>query len=451
MDNTSEKKRVIPQAVYLEEKLLSAIMLDNEVMNDITDILKADHLYKKKHRIIYRAFLDMWENNNPIDPNTLLKWLDKKNLEVPITTDEVIDLSSAVSTSANVEFYARIIYEKYVLRYIISTSNELANNCLEPDVNTWHALEKAEVRLMELSQQTNKSKIICVGDEIESYLQEINERRSNKDNQEYIPTYIGALDEVITGLFKGNLIIIGARPKSGKTALAVTIGNNITQNLNLPVGMISAEMRTKEIMDRLISAEAGVTGNIIRYGTIRDSEYEMITDSIKYLKTKFYIDDSPDINIMELRAKARKMKKEYDIQLLIVDYLQLIKGFEKRERRDIEVGDVSKGLKSLAKELDIPVVACCQLNRAITSTGKPRKPILSDLRESGNIEQDADTIIFIHKPAIEDDHHYELHVAAQRNGPTGEIDIKFSKEFTKFESYNTLSVAANSDSEDEPF
>jgi replicative DNA helicase len=438
--------RIPPNAIDLESKILGSILIDNVVMNDVVQLLEPKHFYRPAHGIVFQAMINLDGKKEPVDPHTLkeeLKRLGK--LEEIGGIEYIIDLTTSVSTSANVEFYTRIIFEKYILRNLINISSKIVDKCFDPTSNTFSILDDAEQKILDVSESLSKKKVLSVKDELEHLIQKIGAQRENKNAVIGVPTGFVDLDEYTAGFQKSELIVIAGRPSHGKTALSINIARNAAVDHGKSVAIFSLEMSFRELLLRLLAGEARVDGKKLKTGKSRVEEWNRVLQTYHNLKTNLYIDDTSELSILEIRAKARRMKLEYNIDMVIVDYLQLVRGPENSERRDLEVAYVSRGLKALAKELDIPVVACAQLNRSIEQRGKEKRPQLADLRESGAIEQDADVVIFVHRPimgmkANHDDPDYEelkrkaeIIIGKQRNGPVGDFDLVFLNEYARFE------------------
>lgn len=386
--------------------------------------------------------------SEPIDANTIKEELERLNkLNEVGGIEYIIDLTAAISTSANAEHYARIVFEKYVLRNLISISSKIVTQCLDPAVQTFNILDTAEKNILDISESLSKKRIVSINDEIENLYTELGSLRGkDKKGVTGVPTGYIRLDELTSGFQQSELIIVAGRPSHGKTALAVNIARNAAVDGHKNILFFSLEMTVRELMIRLLASEARVDATRLKIGKTTNEEWNRIATNMTKLKTNLFIDDTSDLTILELRAKARRLKFEKGIDMIVVDYLQLLKGQDTRyERRDLEVAYVSRSLKALAKDLEIPVVACAQLNRGIEQRGKEKKPQLSDLRESGSIEQDADVVIFVHRPFLTEksdptDPGYEelkrkseIVIGKQRNGPVGHFDLMFLSEFTKFE------------------
>jgi replicative DNA helicase len=441
-----EGGRIPPNALELEAKILGSILIDNLVMNDVIQLLEPKHFYRPSHGIVYQAMINLDGKKEPIDPNTLkeeLKRLGK--LEETGGIEYIIELTTSISTSANVEFYTRIVFEKFILRNLINISSRIADKCFDPTSNTFSILDDAEQKILDVSESLSKKKVLSVKDELEHLIKSIGDQRENKNAIIGVPTGFTELDEYTAGLQKSELIVIAGRPSHGKTALSMNIARNAAVDHGKSVAIFSLEMSFRELLLRLLAGEARVDGKKLKTGKSRVEEWNRVLQTYHNLKTNLYIDDTSELTILEIRAKARRMKMDYGIDMVVIDYLQLVRGPENSERRDLEVAYVSRGLKALAKELDIPVVACAQLNRSIEQRGKEKRPQLADLRESGAIEQDADVVIFVHRPimgmkANQDDPDYEelkrkaeIIIGKQRNGPVGDFDLVFLNEYAKFE------------------
>jgi replicative DNA helicase len=440
-----ESARIPPNAVDLESQILGAILIDNQVMNELNQFLDYTHFYRPAHGIIFQAIINLDSKREPIDPNTLkeeLKRLDKLTEVGGI--EYIIDLTTSVSTSANAGHYAKIIHEKYILRNLINISSKIVSKCFDPTTNTFGALDDAEQKILEISESLSKKKVLSVKDEIEDVIKELGERRdSDKRGITGIPSGFFMLDDLTAGFQKSELIIIAGRPSHGKTAFAINVARNAVVENGKSVAIFSLEMAFRELILRLLASEASVDGKLLKTGKSPAQDWERVLTNYHKLKGNLFIDDSSELSVLELRAKARRLKREHGIDMVIIDYLQLVRGQENAERRDLEVAYVSRSLKALAKELDIPVVACAQLNRGIEQRGREKRPQLADLRESGAIEQDADVVIFLHRPVVgmskeeqkKDPDKIKLAevvIGKQRNGPTGDFKLVFVDTYAKF-------------------
>ncbi len=435
-----------PHASDLEVMILGAMLIDNEVINDVTQLLELDNFYISKHRTIFQAILQLDAEKKPIDPTTLKEELKRMDKLTEIGGVEyIMELTTSASTSANVKYYSRIIFEKAILRNLISVSSKIVENCLDPTSNTFKTLDDAEQKILDISQRLSKKKVISISEEIGNLVADLGNRRGNKAHVVGVPTGYNDLDEYTSGFQKSEFIVIAGRPSSGKTAFSMNIARNAAIDHNKSVAIFSLEMSFRELAMRLLSSEARVNSKKLKTGKTSSTEWQRVMNCFHKLKTNIYIDDTSELSILEIRAKSRKLKEEHDIDMVVVDYLQLIRGREDAERRDLEVAEVSRSLKALAKELDIPVVACAQLNRSVEQRGKEKRPQLADLRESGAIEQDADVVIFVHRPImgmkmnkedpefLEMKHKAEIIIGKQRNGPVGDLELVFIDEFATFE------------------
>lgn len=438
--------RTPPNAIDLESKILGSVLIDNQVMNEVLNLLEPKHFYRPVHGIIFQAMVNLDGKKEPIDPNTLkeeLKRLGK--LEESGGIEYIIELTSSVSTSANVEFYTRIVFEKFILRNLIHISSKIVDKCFDPTSNTFSTLDEAEQKILDVSESLSKKRVLSVKNELDHLVQTLGNQRNSKNAVIGVPTGFTELDEYTAGFQKSEFIVIAGRPSHGKTALSMNIARNAAVDHGKSVAIFSLEMSFRELLLRMLAGEAKVDGKKLKTGKSSTDEWKRVLHNYHKLKTNLYIDDTSELSILEIRAKTRRMQKDYGLDMVVVDYLQLIRGPADSERRDLEVAYVSRGLKALAKELDIPVVACAQLNRSIEQRGKEKRPQLADLRESGAIEQDADVVIFVHRPIMstkpnQDDPAYEelkrkaeIVIGKQRNGPVGDFELVFLNEYAKFE------------------
>ena len=443
-----EKGKIPPQAIDLEEVVLGAMMIDKKGVDEVIDILNSEAFYKESHQYIFEAILSLFENSEPIDLLTVSSQLKKDNrLELAGGDFYLISLTQKVSSSAHIEFHARIILQKYIQRSLIKISNEIIEESYDETKDVFDLLDKAEAKLYDVTQgnikkssETAQSLVIQAKKKIEAI--------SNKDGLSGIPSGFDKIDKLTSGWQESDLIIIAARPGMGKTALTLSMARNIAVNQNIPVGFFSLEMSSVQLITRLISSETGLSSEKLRTGRLEKHEWEQLNVKVKSLeKAPLFIDDSPSLSVFDLRAKARRLSSQHGIKLLIVDYLQLmtIGGNNKGGNREQEISTISRNLKALAKELSIPVIALSQLSRAVETRGGTKRPMLSDLRESGAIEQDADIVSFIYRPEYynidewDDNEHTpaqgqaELIVAKHRNGGLDNIRLKFTSHLGKFE------------------
>ena len=433
-----------PAAPEIEASVLGAMMIEKEAVPKALELLKPESFYLTSHRLIYEAMLSLFESSEPIDTVTLYEELKKRE-----QIDEVggavylSQLSQNISSAANIEYHAKIILEKQILRGLITSSHEIAKAAYEGTNDAFDILDQAERKIFEITEshltQSYQGMDRAVRDALE-YIEAIHSQSQQKFS---VPTGFYELDEILGGFQKSDLVIIAARPSMGKTALALTIARNAAVDHDIPVGIFSLEMSTMQLIIRLLCAEGKLNAHLVRTGKLPHSEgVKLSKNAHKLIEAPIYVDDSPAQTVLEIRAKARRLKVEKNVGMIIIDYLQLMQGHAKAESREREISHISRSLKSLAKELNIPVIALSQLNRAVESR-TDKRPQLSDLRESGSIEQDADVVIFLNRPeyyGMEKDANgeslegvAEVIVGKQRNGPTGTVKLAFVKEYARFE------------------
>ncbi|WP_431137438.1 replicative DNA helicase [Psychroserpens mesophilus] len=466
-----EKGKIPPQAIDLEEVVLGAMMIDKKGVDEVIDILSAEAFYKEAHKIIFEAIFKLFENSEPIDLLTVSSQL-KKDAKLDLIGGDfyLISLTQRVSSSAHIEFHARIILQKYIQRSLIKISNEIIEEAYDETKDVFDLLDNAEAKLYEVTQgnvkkstETAQSLVIQAKKKIEEI--------SNKEGMSGIPTGFTKLDKLTSGWQPSDLIIIAARPGMGKTALTLTMARNIAVDSNIPVAFFSLEMSSVQLITRLISSETNLSSEKLRTGKLEKHEWEQLNVKVKTLeKAPLFIDDTPSLSIFDLRAKARRLASQYGIKMIMIDYLQLMTagGSQKGGNREQEISTISRNLKALAKELSIPVIALSQLSRAVETRGGSKRPLLSDLRESGAIEQDADIVSFIYRPEYykidewDDDDRSptegqgEFIVAKHRNGGLENIRLKFIGHLGKFDNlddfdtpfgefHSKMNAAANDD------
>ena len=431
-----------PQSIDAEESILSAILIDNDTLLEVLDVLAPKDFYRSAHQKIYYAITELFTKNEPVDLVTLANILKEKGqLEEIGGATYLARLVDVVPLAVNAQHYAKIVHDKACLRRLIEKANEIAKRCFDDQGNVDDVIDFAESSIFEISENKIKPAFYPLGKIIESSIDMLEELQGNKALVTGVATGYPLLDNKTAGLQKSDLIILAARPSMGKTALALNISRNTAVDFGIPVAIFSLEMSKEQLSMRMLCSEASVDSSRIRSGFIGKDNWVDITDAAGILsEAPIYIDDSPDLSALEIRAKARRLKMDKDIGLVIVDYLQLMKGRHSAERRELEISEISRSLKALAKELDIPVLALSQLNRKLEDRSDKR-PMLSDLRESGALEQDADVVVFIYR-----DEEYnkdinnpnsgkaEIIIAKQRNGPTGTVPLAFLKAYTRFES-----------------
>ncbi len=427
--------------------VLGAMMLEKEAAGRAMQILKPDHFYRDTHKIIYQAMISLADRNQPIDIITLNDELRKLGKHSDIGGSHYLsELNRRVPTAANIEHHARIVFERALKRILITAAQETIQNCYSESTDAFEELDHSEQKIFEISEGTSRGSYSAMKQlamKALTHLEVVHQRYKEGGGAVGVPTGIVKLDLQTGGFQKSDLIIIAARPSMGKTGLGLSIVRNAAIDYKKAVAFFSLEMSAQQLVLRLISAEAKVDAHRLRTGDIKDGDWQRIASTMHHLtEAPIYIDDSPALGIMELRARCRLMKREHNIEMVVIDYLQLMHA-AKAESREREISMISRGLKQLAKELDIPVVALAQLNRSVESRSDKR-PMLSDLRESGSIEQDADVVMFVHRPeyygiTVDTEDNMptagiaELIIGKQRNGPTGTVKTAFVKEYARFE------------------
>lgn len=440
-----------PQAVEVEAAVLGAMLLEKEAVPRVIEILKAEHFYDPKHRAIYEAMISLFDSNEPIDTVSLYQELQKASkLELSGGAQYISTLAQDVTSAANVEYHAKIVFEKWVLRYLINISMEIASEAYKGTEDVFDLLDSAETKIFQITENSLKESYKSMDKAVREAIEHIEAVHSQSIGNFSVPTGYFSLDDMLGGFQKTDLIIIAARPSMGKTAFALSVARNAAVDHKVPIAFFSLEMSTIQIATRLICAEAKINAHNVRTGKFKAEEGSRISrTAYKLSHAPIYIDDTPAQSVLEIRAKARRLKSEKKIGLIVIDYLQLMSPGLRLDSREREISQISRSLKALAKELDLPVIALSQLNRAVEGR-VDKRPILSDLRESGAIEQDADVVMFLNRPEmylhttdssghkIDDkgnsvDGVAEVIVAKQRNGPTGIVDLRFIKDFARFE------------------
>lgn len=431
--------RMPPQAIEEEMAVLGSMLIDKEAVNKSIELLDKSAFYKGAHQKIFEAALTLYERNVEVDYLTITDQLDKMGvLDEVGGAYYVTELANIVPSAASVEYYAKIVLEKSLLRKLIEVSNEITAEAYEGREDATELIDNAERKIFALSEKKLKKGFV----EIEPILREtfniIDNYHKRKGSVTGVPTGFKELDEMTSGFQNSDLIIIAGRPSMGKTAFCLNIARNAAVEHEIPVGVFSLEMSNTQLAMRMLCSEARVDAHKVRTGKLPNRDWPRLSTSVgKLADAKIFIDDTAALSVLEIRAKARRLKAEHGVGMVIVDYLQLAKGPGSAESRQIEISAISQSLKALAKELEIPVVALSQLSRAVEFRGGDRRPILSDLRESGAIEQDADVVMFIYRPEVygpvEEEGIAEIIIAKQRNGPTGTVKLKFHKNFVRFD------------------
>jgi replicative DNA helicase len=434
-----------PQALELEEAVLGAIMLEKDAIIEVIDILKAESFYKEEHQKIYQAILNLFASDRAIDLLTVTDQLRKQHQVDEIGGPAYItQLTSRVASAAHIEFHARIVQQKYIQRELIRVSTEIQNRAFDDSVDVNDLLDFSEGELFNVAQGNIKKEAAPMNVLLKEAIAQIQEAGKNVNSLSGVPSGFTKLDRITSGWQRSDLVIIAARPSMGKTAFVLSMARNMAVDHGKAVAMFSLEMASVQLVNRLIVSETEIASDKIKNGSLSEEEWERLDYRIKKLEdAKFFIDDTPAISVFELRAKCRRLKRQHDIDLIIIDYLQLMTGTpETRGNREQEVSTISRALKGIAKELNVPVLALSQLNRSVEMRTGSKRPQLSDLRESGAIEQDADMVVFIHRPekyGIMHDEEgnslkglAEIIVAKHRNGALDDVNLKFIGEFTKF-------------------
>jgi replicative DNA helicase len=437
-------QKVPPQNIEAEQSILSAILIDNNTLPEVLETLSEKNFYRQAHQKIFGAMLDLFDRNEPADLITVTNILKEHGqLESIGGATYLAELVDTIPVAANATHYARIILEKATLRRLIESSASITTRCFEDRGDMEDILDFAEQSIFDISQDKVRPAFHALADILPDTYKAVEQAYENKVLVTGIPTGYRELDLLTSGFQPGDLVVIAGRPSMGKTALALNIAQNASAATGTPSAIFSLEMSKEQLSLRMLSAEARVDSAKMRGGFLQESDLAHINRAAGALyDLPIFIDDSPAISALEIRAKARRMKMEKGLGLIMVDYLQLMRGRASAERRDLEISEISRSLKALAKELSIPVVALSQLNRKVEERSN-RRPVLSDLRESGAIEQDADVIAFIYRDEVynQDPDNpnrgvAEINVAKQRNGPIGTVRLTFLQHCTRFEDFS---------------
>ncbi len=438
-DSEVQKDRVPPQSIEAEQSVLGAILLDNDALFTAVEMLVADDFYRDSHKKIYQAMTDLQRKPEPVDIITLTEFMKVRGeLESIGGLQYLSSLASIVATSANVRYHARIIKEKALVRGLLTSVTDIAKNVYESEQDADELIDFAEKTIFTLHDRKVKTAFYPMQDLIKDTFVTIERLYDRKESITGVPSGFKDIDDLTTGFQKGDLIIIGGRPGMGKTAFCLNIAQHVGIGMNEPVAIFSLEMAKEQLVMRMLCSEAKVDSNKVRKGFINKREdWNKLTNAAgKLAESKIFIDDSSGLSVLEMRAKARRLKQQHGLSLIIIDYLQLMKGTGKFERREQEIADISRSLKALAKELEVPVIALSQLNRGVeTRTGANKNPTLADLRESGAIEQDADVIMFLYREAKDEKEgrgSIVVDIAKQRNGPTDKVNLTFLAYCTRF-------------------
>ncbi|HXK30049.1 MAG TPA: replicative DNA helicase [Candidatus Binatia bacterium] len=436
-------RKVPPQNLEAESSVLGGILLENEAVNQVLELLRPEDFYRESHRKVFRAIVELSDRSEPVDLITLSDFLKNRGeLEAVGGTAYLASLADFVPTAANITHYARIVREKSILRSLISTATEIATRGYEEQGNVEEFLDSAEKVIFDISEKKIKASFVAVGDMIKDTLKTVEKLYERKEMVTGVPTGYNDLDKLTAGLQPAELIIVAGRPGMGKTAFALNIAANAAFT-GAGVAVFSLEMAKEQLVLRMLCSEARVDSSKVRSGYLGERDFPQLAKAAGRLhEAPIYIDDTPAISVLELRAKARRLVRDRSkkIGLIIVDYLQLMRGMGTASNREQEISEISRSLKALAKELSVPVIALSQLNRRVEDRSD-RRPMMSDLRESGAIEQDSDVIIFIYRDEVYNKSDEskkglaEIIVAKQRNGPIDTVTLTFLNEYTRFENY----------------
>ncbi len=436
-----------PQALDLEEAVLGALMLEKNALTAVIEFLRPEHFYSEAHKLIYEAIVDLFKNSEPVDMRTVVNQLRKNGkLELVEGAYKIAELTSKVSSAANIEYHARIVIEMAIKRNLIEIASQIHHDAYEDTTDVFELLDKTEQGIFQISDSNLRKNYDTMKSLMFQAIQELQEKKNHKDGLTGIPSGFSKLDRVTSGWQRSDLCIIAARPGMGKTAFIVSALRNAAVDFNYPVAIFSLEMSSLQLVNRLISAEAELESDKIKKGNLAEFEWQQLVHKTTRLSSApIFIDDTPALSILELRAKCRRLKAEHNIQMVVIDYLQLMKG-EAGGNREQEIASISRALKGVAKELNIPVIALSQLSRGVETRGGDKRPQLSDLRESGSIEQDADIVMFLYRPeyykiTVDEDGMptqgmAEVIIAKHRNGSLENVKLKFIGKYTKFADFD---------------
>lgn len=440
--------KVPPQAIDLEEAVLGAMMLEKDPLTEVIEILQPEVFYKEAHQLIFETIQTLFANTEPVDILTVTEALRKNgNLEVVGGPYYITTLTNRVASAANIEYHAHILIQKFIQRELIKISSEIIRDAYEDTTDVFDLLDKAETKLFTVSEKSLRRSYRTMQALVKEAVQEIAAGIRHEGKLKGVGSGFTELDRITSGWQKSDLVILASRPGMGKTALALTMARNAAVLFKQPVALFSLEMSSVQLVTRLIASETGISAEKLRKGILDNDEWNQLNAKISGLiDAPLYIDDTPALTIFELRAKSRRLKAQHHIEMIILDYLQLMQGgAEHRGNREQEISSISRSLKSLAKELEVPIIALSQLSREVEKRGGTKKPILSDLRESGSIEQDADMVLFIYRPEyykIDVDEKgdsttglAEISIAKNRSGSTKDIQLRFIAKFAKFIDY----------------
>ena len=431
-------KRTMPHSIEAEQSVVGSMLLDSDAITVASEIITGDDFYNKQYGVLFDTMVELHEEGSSVDVVTLQNRLREKDVPPEVSSLEFIrDLVAMVPTSANVKYYAKIVSDKSLLRRLIRLNEDIANTCYQGKENTEVILEETEKKVFDLVQRRGSSDYVPIRQVVMNAMDKIEASAKLHGTVTGIATGFLDLDYRTAGMQPSDLVLIAARPSMGKTAFVLNIAQNVAFKLHQCVAIFSLEMSKEQLVNRMFSLESSVDAQKLRTGQLADDEWEKLIESANTIgNSKLIIDDTPGISISELRSKCRKFKLEHDLKMIIIDYLQLMSGSGRSDSRQQEISDISRSLKSVARELNVPVLALSQLSRAVEQRPDHR-PMMSDLRESGAIEQDADVVMFIYR----DDYYNketdrkgisEIIIAKQRNGPIGTVELAWLPQYTKF-------------------
>ena len=438
-------EKIPPQSIEVEQAVLGAMLLDKEAIGKAVEIIDKDSFYRDDHQKIFSAIVDLYDKNQPVDIITVSDELTKrKELDNLGGRVYLLELTEKIATTANIEYHANIILEKATLRKLIGTSTQIVSQCYDATLEVDDLLDRAEQEIFNISEKRIKEGFVSIGDLLPHTFEAIEEYQKKGGMVTGLSTGFIELDTLTGGLQRSDLIVVASRPSMGKTAFCLSTAEHAAIEERIPVGIFSLEMTKSQLAQRMLCSRARFSTHKMRTGRISDHEYSNLAVAVGPLaESKIFIDDTPNIGILQMRAKARRLKAQFDVGLVIVDYLQLMQGPKRAESRQQEISMISRSLKGLAKELEVPVIAVSQLSRKVEDRGGDKRPMLADLRESGAIEQDADVVIFVYRPEFYGIEKFkdqaptegvaEIILSKHRNGPTGNLRLTFIKDYARFE------------------
>ncbi|MGI9526928.1 MAG: replicative DNA helicase [Weeksellaceae bacterium] len=454
--NAVDRGKVPPQAVDLEEAVLGAMMIDKKGLNETIEILQENFFYRPEHQYIFKAIATLFNESQPIDLLTVSNQLKKEGKLQAVGGDYyLIGLTQKVSSSAHIEFHARVIQEKYVMRKLIEISSNIIDKAYDETTDIFDLLDESESEMFKITDGSLKSSYSDSKTLVFEAIEQI-KAMSEKEGLSGVPSGFKSIDKITSGWHPADLVILAARPGMGKTAFVLSMAKNITVDHQMPVAVFSLEMSSVQLITRLIVGETGISSDKIKKGNLTDAEWKQLYTKVKGLENApLYIDDTPALNVFDLRAKCRRLVSQHGVKLIIIDYLQLMTTRDSGGNREQEISTISRNLKAIAKELNVPVIALSQLSRAVETRGGTKRPLLSDLRESGAIEQDADIVSFIYRPEYYKLDHWddddatpsagqaEFIIAKHRNGALENVRLRFIGDQAKFTDLETDSFSFN--------